>query len=568
MPIAYKVALVFLGLSFCGLANTVGPTSAMLMIPTNQTWQTSSYMFSMNGSQAQLWPDVLTAEHIGTTSCSDASFALGSPSCVAGGYSSLLPYFYGFNRYPKQFAFSFDTTDGLSKRTSYGNIRNTWELESETWVQSAHVAPTILAEPIRSLWAFNLRFLPDNWQWSGICSAKLKSKVPVVRAVCIPNVNLEQQPGDTFSMAFPVLPEYEPWFPSKIPHIYGNGPSASRKLPKELLEVSPVSNKTQSPSSLRVHTQWLELSEKFMSTSIGAALFISDGKSSNSSRFSQALACSVDARWADGENTVTASQADWAWAGYRVPMQSTVSNRREPYDNYGGLRLFLPIEDGSWRRVAINTEWADALTPSLPDRDTSTLGAILEDKIQSFIGEQTLLKDSLGNETSALVPMVEHFLSVVVVDGMSRVGSHLQPELSTIQEALARIPYNMFSKNGNHTDIQFPVGPDSTVLTLQTEIDGIGYSIRGGTGYFAIVIMLLYMFVVFAHITTVLIFNISSSAWDNLVAIMALMFSSRLSADGSRLDKASLNNIDDILVKAVKEEDGIENTQMVLVRAS
>lgn len=542
----------------------------MLMIPTNQTWQTAGYEFSANGSPAQLWPQVLTSQHIGSPLCSNGSFALKNATCVGGGYSSLLPYFNGFNRLPTQFAFTFDIEDSLSKRTSYGNIRNNWERGSETWVQSTHLVPTMLAEPIRSRWAFNLHFLPDTWAWTGITAAKIKSKVPVVRTVCIPNVNLGAQSGSggTFSMAFPVLSEYQFWFYNLTSTTYGLGPSATQNLPRTLLDMdqgakSEGSNATGSP---RVRTQWLKLSNGFGSTSIGVALLFSSDSPAKQSQFSDGLACSVDARWADGENTNTASQIDWAWAGYSGTMKSLVSSHRIPYDDYGGLRLFLPTPDGSWSRVSIDTDWADALTPTLPDRNTTTLGAIFEDVIPNFIGAKTPLNPFLRNETNSVVPMMEHFLSIVVADGMSRVGSHLQPTLSSIEALLDNIPIKEFSKNGNHKIEVAVAGSESIDMFLQTEVEGLGYSIRGGIGYFAIVTMVLYMILVMSHTTLVLLYGVPTSAWGDLVAMMALVFGSKLGNDASPMDKGSLEDIADILVRAVKDEDKAEGSEMSLVR--
>lgn len=255
-----------------------------------------------------------------------------------------------------------------------------------TQMPTPNATATLLSESIRSRWAFNIRFLADNWQWSGICRAKVNSTIPVVRAACIPSVDISRQPGDTLALAFPVLPEDKFWHEGSLSLRYANGPSATYHLPKSMLEINQGNSKPNKTSSLLVGTHWLELPDTFASSSIGLVLLLSDGLSSSNSRFSHALSCSVDARWAVGENTVTTSQADWAWGGYSGTTQSVVSSRRPSYDDYGSVRLFLPVNDGSWRRVAISKQWADALTPSLADRGTSTPGAVLEDRIQSFIG--------------------------------------------------------------------------------------------------------------------------------------------------------------------------------------
>lgn len=170
----------------------------------------------------------------------------------------------------------------------------------------------------------------------------------------------------------------------------------------------------------------------------------------------------------------------------------------------------------------------------------------------------------MGNGTIAVVPMMEHVLSVVVADGMSRVGSHLQPDLPTIEKAVNREQFTTFCKNGKH-QVQFPQGHDSVALLMQTEVEGMGYSIRGGSGYFAILIMLLYLAVAISHTWFVLKFSVSSSAWKSLSAMMMLIFGSHLGSDGPLTSDKSLNNAADVMVK-VENADGTYDEKMFLVK--
>ena len=53
-PLKLKALLGCLILGFCMVANSVGPSSAILMIPANQTWPTAQYDFYLNGTNDDL----------------------------------------------------------------------------------------------------------------------------------------------------------------------------------------------------------------------------------------------------------------------------------------------------------------------------------------------------------------------------------------------------------------------------------------------------------------------------------------------------------------------------------
>jgi hypothetical protein len=116
--------------------------------------------------------------------------------------------------------------DNVSMRTIQGNLRNDWQVSSETWATTAHVATTAIEEPLRQAWTYHLRDIivgPNAYcyDYSNIRTVQVKTRFPVVRTVCVPTMNLL---SDTSKLPFPVLPEYDYWYTHKVTdNTYGNG---------------------------------------------------------------------------------------------------------------------------------------------------------------------------------------------------------------------------------------------------------------------------------------------------------------------------------------------------------
>ena len=59
-----KIAVFIIISLFCIIANLVGPSSAILLIPSNHTWPVADYKFVINGTHDKdLWPQTLKGPH-------------------------------------------------------------------------------------------------------------------------------------------------------------------------------------------------------------------------------------------------------------------------------------------------------------------------------------------------------------------------------------------------------------------------------------------------------------------------------------------------------------------------
>lgn len=148
-----------------------------------------------------------------------------------------------------------------------------------------------------------------------------------------------------------------------------------------------------------------------------------------------AFTCSVDARWAMGTYSggpVGDIDADYVQA-------ATIQNTR-PFgpDLQGYQYNFLPINDGSWRRVQIDLDWLNTLTPPLGGNTSgwTTLAALLTDM-------------GMDNSTGAIIDwfdvstVLETVVAALVADGMSRQGYAANGGSSThFSDALDILPWD------------------------------------------------------------------------------------------------------------------------------
>lgn len=317
------------------------------------------------------------------------------------------------------------------------------------------------------------------------------------------------------SVPFPVLEEYGFWHaPDELKTDsqgnVNNGDAADFDIGNfsAQLRNSPEVH----DSTYTVRTHWIILPKQFGSTSAGLLVAISSGLKATSN-YNISMACSIDARWARGTTSMSGTRPGWASASYDKPVVSEISNKRAPPDDSGTVH-FLPIDDGSWRRITITPPWLQSLTPPVPGSRSTTLETIFEHTFPLYVGlnllspyietNTTIPTDANGSISIIPVPIeiAEHTISVLVADGMSRVGSALQPNISTLDFDM----FDNFASSDLSLGQVIPPPPNSantTQLHLSTTVDGYAYRIVGGTGTFAVIVLVAHMVIVVAHVLVV-----------------------------------------------------------------
>ena len=187
--------------------------------------------------------------------------------------------------------------------------------------------------------------------------------------------------------------------------------------------------------------QWITVPEAaplsdYSSTNDMPSAFISVITPHNhSSNTGTMFTCSVDARWAR--------------AGYRGSgiadldanyIQTATTQSTRPFSaNLPGYQYnVLPINDGSWRRVQIDVDWLNTLTPPLPSSAPgwNSLAALFSDVgIDNSTG---LIIDWIDISSS-----IEAVIATVIADGMSRQGYAANGgSLVHFSDRLSLLPWN------------------------------------------------------------------------------------------------------------------------------
>lgn len=266
------------------------------------------------------------------------------------------------------------------------------------------------------------------------------------------------------SLSFPVLPEYDLWA-----HESSNGSliSESRAMRfqtnfSQIWEDLDYPNNGTDPRMLK--PSWLPLTSDWGFVSAGLMLFDPAATTSKNDGTRLGMGCSVDARWAQGLSLITRNDL-----GGDFDESSAVSHQR-PGTNF---QEFSPVDDGSYKRINLSMEWLHALTPA-NQGDATSLEAIISASGLSH------LDTSSPRAAAVCTVFLEHIISVVVANGISRVG-----------------------------------------LSRQTTR---GYSLVADTflDYLAVSVLCCHLLIALGHTVILLWTRRSSAAWDSLPESLAL----------------------------------------------
>ena len=167
-----------------------------------------------------------------------------------------------------------------------------------------------------------------------------------------------------------------------------------------------------------ISTQWVtvpkraRLSDDPYTVDVPSAFLMVQIPDLNTNETGTTFTCSVDARWAVGTYSggpVGDINADYV-------QTATIKNTRPFASDLEGYQYnFLPIDDGSWRRVQIGIDWLYALTPPLGNNTSgwTSLAALLT---ETGMDNRTGILTDWGDVPS----MLETIIATLIADGMSR----------------------------------------------------------------------------------------------------------------------------------------------------
>lgn len=191
-----KKAKLVLVLFVCAIiALFAGPASALLLLPQAFTdWPAGGATFSLNGSDASLWPDNLT-QPVSLCNISVPAFglqSLGSRGCLPTSSLSMSQVLRGW-RFGDSEITAIDVDDGLIHRQVH-----IWRPLADTWAITPHLAPCLFSEQISRVWQKEAILNADSTKQNGLrqnyvfrvangTSVTMQSQIPLVRVNCFLN---------------------------------------------------------------------------------------------------------------------------------------------------------------------------------------------------------------------------------------------------------------------------------------------------------------------------------------------------------------------------------------------
>lgn len=290
--------------------------------------------------------------------------------------------------------------------------------------------------------------------------------------------------------------------------------------------------------SSNISAQWItvpeavRLSDNSNTTDVPSAFLSVQIPDSESSNTGTTFTCSIDARWAKATYTggpVGDIDADYV-------QSATIQNTRPIPDLTGYQYNFLPIDDGSWRRVQIDIDWLNILTPLLGNSTSgwTSLAALLTDM-------------GMDNSTGIIahwndVPSVlETIIATVVADGMSRQGYTANGGSSTqFSDALNLLPWDNSASSqqsllaGTYA-FPPPVGT-ATQLHWSAVVGGYAYRADSLAYYLALTVLFLHAALALGHVAYILRTRVCCDAWDSFLELMVLTAKSSMPGASGAVD--------------------------------
>ncbi|PYI23886.1 hypothetical protein BO99DRAFT_375586 [Aspergillus violaceofuscus CBS 115571] len=479
------------------LATLAGPASAVLLVPKSQTWSAGGTELILNGSESDYWPVDLSKEIPDLEQlCSEHNSTLLG-FCPAGGFHSL------WNHWGTMNSTTFQTQNvrayakGLSGSRFYWPVSSPLSLIPPLYslgdIQQQPNGRTSLIQP-HAATVVMLQRLAEDW-WRAFSAQKGLSQSQVD----------DRTTSATFKHAIALARCAAPqklrasdttvYFPS----INGRFDFAN-SLPLDVgsLNLTPTDH---------LQFQWVHLPPRFGAASIGGLFQTPWITTEGGSAARVAIGCTVQAGWVPA--TVFTDKYTF-WTGW-YPWNIQYNNRSLAWN---------PISYSATNgRVAFGDKWLKLLTPPSPLTVGDTTSTWRPSTIESLFlnaglatnakTDEIALDGWLVNNSSSWqrVSLVEAIVCSVILDGLSRTGSHqlfiedrpaMQPSTTT------------------------PSTPSESV-TIKAEMEISGFSLQHSlAGTLAMSVLFAHMAIATGHIIYLILKRHTSGSWSSVGELIAL----------------------------------------------
>ncbi|KAJ5272478.1 hypothetical protein N7478_007603 [Penicillium angulare] len=506
------------------LAPTVGPSSAVLMVPKLQDWPAGGTEFWLNATRDELWPLEVTDSDVNPSCLVDDNSPQELLYCPWTGLKAFLGAFLPGLRNlspPGKYNSYAWTPDEVSLPGKYGarvlNARSPTNIPfTSAFCPSMVVADSLALSGMH--WAHASQCGPprQHFAWRNSATWSIKNlQQPITNVACneldLSDGSSDLLQGDTM-IGFPVWDTYVPGANNVPTYTIANLNSSAL--------ATQVLDQLQKNSS-QPEVFWLDLDQSvFGNNSIGAIVMLpaTGEEGQNTSRI---LACEVDSHWMSLEyqiNTMWAVQADF--------------DERESES-----RPFI----SALPRIHIDPRWAQYLNPS-SSTDNSTLFGDMAAAAGIWAA------DSVGTTTKAegrdvvdtyplySLHVLEAILAGMITNGLSTLnakttiqGTLPGPEncsTTWVDTFFPRKPSGLGRGAGTLWDMTGVDTTNMTRFTMTATANGYAYGLSGATSIASMVVLLVYCAMTIPHTVFVWWTGWTSSSWDSIPELVALALQS------------------------------------------
>lgn len=529
------------------LAATVGPSSAILLIPRLEYWPAGSTDIWLNATFQELWPDHMNGSLV-PTSCHVLNISPGDYRRPASGWQGIETYLsIGKNLEPfyflEQYGVAGPTVEIPGKSSlrsldirvqgpsNYGSDPAEDPQPMGAISQKSAVADAL--STTARLWTIAL----DNVTTSGHGSAlnqldaihSIESGYyqPYTLTSC--EYDVIRGPKDHSLVGFPPPPgSYQvngPHYNDSILYGISEGINVSRDA-----IVFPGLTKAEilmTPGPLSENRlKWVELPQDGFNSSTIGAVVLSPRSSGDGNQ--EILMCTVCAGWGTSKlnvstslgvpNTVlsepTLKDNNYSVAG---PGAWDVTRKESAFQGLQAEQAsgFYGYPFFPQRQVTVNEDWAEYLNPSITGLNTTVFHHLMT-------SGSTVLGDA---QVASVV------LTSLMANGLANIGStsHIQGDLKMINNSDGSTSIDgqyWFSGKGNVLTVDPVESKDWVKFHVYSSIEGYAYNTSGTPPKVAICILLLYCTFALAHTTYAVIYGVSSTCWDSIGEVTALAMNS------------------------------------------
>lgn len=485
------------------LAATVGPSSAIAMIPRLGYWPAGQTHIWINGTVNDFWPNTLNASAVPQECLVTAgiSYPDACPSSGLEAIADWLPFLgallgpAGFNwanesvlpgnKSPK--ASSVQLIGNASLRTLYHCLRGYGDcLSSMATTQQIVFADALVL--VSTLWASVANNMePPISRRDSLHSLEVLQ--PFTQVVCADPKSIDSSADVT-----PVV------FESR---------SGKKKTPVDYDGISKTQLMQASGNVSQPRLVFVDLPvSTFVNASLGAIILLPRGPNNNTQLYSS---CVVSSGWGSSNMITSTGSNDNTFSGYTSSSDFTTTYREDSNRNYF-------FEDFPLRHIDIPKEWAKFLDPFAPAVNTSAFSALAQSVDEGKLSD---LNVALG--------AAELILAALVTIGLANLGFGrvLQGDIPLSHGTSGVIDGTSWIK---HNQDIFTVNPSLSnnwvVLKVVSTSEGLAFNTHSIPVKIALAILLLYSLAALLHLISSNISRLNSSAWDSIAELIALAVNS------------------------------------------